>query len=237
MLVEYSLLEILGVLFAPTAGKILGDQFDKLLKKREIRGKFGLGCGCFYYTKTPGNDFWESLQKLYLVSNSVKILNATGYTTYVLDGLKRLETVLQQKTVGEVKFLLLDPEASEIIKVRCNETTNYTPSKYIWEIQQTTNMLQQWAKNTSLNISLRYFHQYPNWRMYIFNDMIMFIQPVLPERNSISSPVYGFLKVLNEKDISLFDQYLSVFDKTFSFSKEVKLQDNIRKRVRQEKRV
>ncbi|VVB95940.1 Uncharacterised protein [uncultured archaeon] len=182
--------------------------------------------GICYYNPKPRDDFWHLLNSGCRNANTAKILTTTGYTTFGAAGLDRLDSALRIKAKGELKFLLLNPESTDIIKKRVKELPenySYTIDSYKKEITDATEVLIKFSKDERYNpkIKLRYFHHYPLWRLFIFDDVIAFVQPYSTGVIGDLSPVIGFKKISNEGRFSLFDFYLEYFDKTYEFGKVV----------------
>lgn len=219
---EYLLAKELVNLFGPTVAKKATNLIRDVLKAWNNKDNPPLGA-C-YFNPQPDNYFWLLLSSGFKNANNVKILTTTGYTTYGAAGLVRLDSDLQKKTKGELRFLLLDPNSSDIIKKRVKELpadASYTIDIYKNEIIKATDVLRDLSEDDKYNpkIKLRYFQHYPLWRVFIFDDVIAFVQPYLAGVIGDLSPVIGFKKASNGHQFSLFDFYLEYFDKTFEFGK------------------
>lgn len=219
---DYLLAKELAELFAPMVARQVTNLIRDVLK--QWKNKDNPPLGACYFNPKPSDDFWHLLDRGIRNANNVKMLTTTGYTTYGATGLNRLESALRIKTKGELRFLLLDPNAIGVINRRLKELPyghRYTIDAYQKEIITSTGILKVLSQDDRYNpkIKLRYFQHYPIWRVFIFDDVIAFVQPYLSGVIGDLSPVIGFKKVSDENQFSLFDFYLEYFDKTFEFGK------------------
>ncbi len=220
---DYLFIKTLEKLFAPVVKKQVTNLIESVLKA--WKNKDNPPLGACYLNPKPGDDFWELLDAGFRNAHNIKILCSTGYTTYGPGGENKLAPALHEKMKGELQFLLLNPQSTEIMDRRVKELPKkygYTKDLYKREILSTQKVIRKLHKDKDYNpkIELRYFHHYPTCRVFIFDNIIAFVQQYLPGKLGDLSPVVAFKKTNDHGSFSMFLYYLQYFDKTFEFGKD-----------------
>lgn len=143
-------------------------------------------------------------------AKDLRIMGATGYKTF---GEKDspLYTFLE-KYDGEVKVLLIEPNANLDALISRAAQTEKTPQNYADEVTKSVERLKDLVRNKNRKITLKLYKQTPIWKMIISNDY-MWLQHYSTCSDDVhKTPVYTFYSD-GDGGTSLFHALYSVWQK------------------------
>lgn len=149
-------------------------------------------------------------------AHNVKILSSTGWTTYASKDVGFLHDTLEAKSAGTLQFLLLHPECQNIIQERSEVSGLKPPSKYVQQIKDTTDWVLEFKqRHVGMNIDIKYYQQYPVWRVFICDDREVYVQPYLAEMLGDFAPIVGFRASEDLTKYSMAKIFVQMFDRMF----------------------
>jgi hypothetical protein len=157
-----------------------------------------------HLTKRDKKDDWNQCKENIKIAKDLRILGATGWDTFG-DTNSPLHHTLD-KFAGEIKILLLDPNASSVIKMRAIEVGK-TEVEYVNDINRAIGRLKTLKHSKpGFNVELRLHTKPLIWKMIICNTY-MWLQHYWPDKNVEDTPVYTFFSDGTEHPTSLFHPF------------------------------
>jgi hypothetical protein len=138
-------------------------------------------------------------------SSDLRILGATGWNTFGAND-SPLHDVLNDFQ-GEIKILLMSPDCPYLSERATS--VHMTEDNYKKEIQNSIEHCRE-LKNKNINIHVKFYTQYPIWKMVITGHFL-WLQYYRLGSHVEETPVYGFYN--NANHTSLFDPLFDVFRK------------------------
>jgi hypothetical protein len=139
-------------------------------------------------------------------AKDLRIMGATGWETFGDPG-SPLHKLLGRFN-GEVKILLMKPDAALPALIHRAAEIGQSPADYAKEIERSIDRLRNLRKS-GRNISLKLYTQTPVWKMIISNDY-MWLQHYRCDSNVDDTPVYVFFSD-GDEGTSLFHALYSVW--------------------------
>lgn len=182
-----------------------------LIKLLRERSKYAISLGIF--SDKGGNNaisaVSESTAQFYFLGISGnRTVNSSEFEQAV---------VKLARSGASVKFLLLNP-SSPLVARRAGDEGS---SADVWEhdIKATSRRLKDIATKNSVTIEVRYYEDYPLWRMLVVDRKIIYLNYYLDRKRFTDSPQV----VLKKTETGLINAYVKYFDNLWSSAIEIVL--------------
>lgn len=189
-------------------------------KKSNWSGK-SLPFGVWYYNPVAqiqaGGSldlFQNLLARLATQAETVKILSVTGFPWGLSNGLV-YDALARTRKSASKRFLVVNPNDAkgQAILSEREIAGGVTRGSYIGEINIALDRAKQ-LKATGHDIDVRFYADYPFWRLFIFDSKLVFAQTYPKNSRGDITPVLGFHN-FDREQYSLAEYFVHVFDTMF----------------------
>lgn len=189
-------------------------------KKLNWSGK-SLPFGIWYYNPVEEiqaggslDSFQNLLVKLTKEAETIKVLSVTGFPWGLSNGLI-YDAIAETEKTKSKRFLIVNPKDSKGLAILSEREAagGVTKGSYIAEIKIALERAKQ-LTNEGHDIDLRYYTDYPFWRLFVFDSRLVFAQTYPKNTRGDKTPVLG-LHNFDEEQYSLADYFVHLFDTMF----------------------
>jgi hypothetical protein len=196
---------------------------DRIIVKLRIINNIGIRYFNGRESKAAREESWnDCVEKISSEANkSIMIMCSNGWETFG-DEESPLHKVVDSFS-GEMKILLLHPKM-EALSIRAKNTGSGVDAKaavsdYKENLYKTTKYCMK-LKSQGRNIDLKFYWQYPTWKM-VFSYDYLWLQHYADGMEVEDTPVYGF--TLGDSKNSLYHPFYASFQKIWAISSVVDL--------------